>query len=123
MGVRSDSTASPSLCDHHSRPDAAPQWFRNHGYLYNGKYTDLNDWIKADWEGGFVGLWDANDMMVLMRTWWKGDVSRLGNVAPGLQGDLASVLGGITSKGLIMPSKTDLYFPVRAYSSDSGRTC
>ena len=36
--------------------NAALQWFRNHGYLYNGKYTDLNDWIKADWEGGFVGL-------------------------------------------------------------------
>lgn len=56
--------------------------------------------------------WDANDMLTLLRTWQMGDVSKASAVAPSLQGDLASVLKTIKAKGLIMPSKTDLYFPV-----------
>ena len=97
-----------SVCD-----TVSWQWFRNHNHLYAGKYASLDDWIKSDWEGGFVGLWDANDMMVLMRTWWRGDASRLSAVPPELQGDLRAVLEGIRAKGLVMPSKTDLYYPVR----------
>ena len=59
-----------------------------------------------------MAKWDANDMLTMLRTWQMGDVSKVKNVAPGLQGDLAGVLKTIKAKGLIMPSKTDLYFPV-----------
>jgi homoserine acetyltransferase len=41
-----------------------------------------------------------------------GDVSKVKAVAPSLQGDLAGVLRNVKAKGLIMPCKTDLYFPV-----------
>ena len=88
------------------------QWYRNKSYLYGGKYTDLNDFIRSEWEAGFVANWDANDMLTLLRTWQTGDVSKVKAVAPSLQGDLAGVLRNIKAKGLIMPSKTDLYFPV-----------
>ena len=59
--------------------------------------------------------WDANDMLTMLRTWQMGDVSKVKSVAPSLQGNLAAVLSTISAKGLIMPSKTDLYFPVSTF--------
>lgn len=80
-----------------------------------GMYSSLDDFIRADWEGGFLGTWDANDMLTLLNTWQTGDVSLVGKPIydsvhdeNGFQG----VLAGIKAKGLIMPCKTDLYFPV-----------
>ncbi|THH02294.1 hypothetical protein EW026_g569 [Hermanssonia centrifuga] len=52
-------------------------WFRNYGYLQNDLYKNLEDFLRADWEGGFVTTWDANDMLTLLRTWQLGDVSHL----------------------------------------------
>ena len=92
------------------------QWYRNRSYLYDGKYTDLDNFIRSEWEAGFLANWDANDMLTLMRTWWKGDVSHIASVAPDLQGNLTSVLSSIGAKSLIMPCKTDLYFPVSPLS-------
>ncbi|PPQ85287.1 hypothetical protein CVT25_010060 [Psilocybe cyanescens] len=80
-------------------------WFRQHGHLHDGKYPDLESFLREDWEGGFLG-WDANDLLTLLHTWQTGDVSRVRD-----GGDLAQCLRGIKAKGLIMPSKTDLYFP------------
>ena len=88
------------------------QWFRNKSYLYNGKYKDLDDFLRSEWEAGFLTEWDANDMLTLLRTWQLGDVSSVRAVEPSLQGNLSAVLSRITAKGLIMPCKTDLYFPV-----------
>lgn len=117
MGVWSDGEPVPymitSLCRLHL---TSPQWYRNKSYLYDGKYTDLDDFLRAEWEAGFLKNWDANDMLTLLRTWQLGDVSRVKSVGQSLQGDLAGVLSSITAKGLIMPSKTDLYFPVRLFS-------
>ena len=64
----------------------------------------------------YLQNWDANDMLALMRTWQLGDISKASMVTPSLQGDLAGVLSTITAKGLIMPGKMDLYFPVRSVS-------
>ncbi|KAI0633243.1 homoserine O-acetyltransferase [Trametes polyzona] len=90
-------------------------WFRQHGYLHNGRYSSLDDFIRADWEGGFLGTWDANDLITLLDTWQKGDVTLIGKSGPyDAQSDdaaFASTLAGIKAKGLIMPCKTDLYFP------------
>ncbi len=79
----------------------------------NGMFKNLDDFLRTRWEGGFVTTWDANDMLTLLRTWQLGDISRVNAVGPSLQGNLVGVLGRITAKGLVMPSKTDLYFPVR----------
>ena len=87
------------------------QWYRQKLYLYGGKYTDLDDFLRSEWEAGFLANWDANDMLTLLRTWQMGDISKVSSVGSSLQGDLAGVLKTITAKGLIMPCKTDLYFP------------
>ncbi|EIM80480.1 alpha/beta hydrolase fold protein [Stereum hirsutum FP-91666 SS1] len=81
-------------------------WYRNKQYLYDGMYPDLNSFIRGNWEARFLDAWDANDMITLINTWQQGDVSLIRH-----GGDLEKCLSEITAKGLIMPSKTDLYFP------------
>lgn len=71
------------------------------------RYPDLNSFIRGNWEARFLDAWDANDMITLINTWQQGDVSLIRH-----GGDFEKCLSEITAKGLIMPSKTDLYFPV-----------
>ncbi|KAJ3557864.1 hypothetical protein NM688_g1241 [Phlebia brevispora] len=86
-------------------------WFREHGYLEHGMYNSLDDWIRDEWEGGYLRRWDANDMLFLLNTWQMGDISKVKRFEyTDLQGDLVAVLGSIQAKALLMPSKTDLYF-------------
>lgn len=67
----------------------------------------MESWLREDWEGGFLTEWDANDMLALLHTWYTGDVSQVRD-----SGDYVKALSSIKAKGLIMPCKTDLYFPV-----------
>jgi homoserine acetyltransferase len=46
-------------------------------------------------------------MIALLTTWQNGDISIVRD-----GGDYEKALKSIKAKGLIMPSKTDLYFPV-----------
>ncbi|KAH9859026.1 homoserine O-acetyltransferase [Lenzites betulinus] len=80
-------------------------WFREHLYKMGGLYPTLDTFIREVWEGRYVGNWDANDMLALLDTWQRGDVS---SVRDG--GDFAQCLGTIKAKALLMPCKTDLYF-------------
>ncbi|KAG9316648.1 Alpha/Beta hydrolase protein [Chiua virens] len=81
-------------------------WFREHQYLFGGEYPDLNSFIRERWEGRYIQYWDANDMVALLTTWQRGDISIVRD-----GGDYEKALKSIKAKGLIMPSKTDLYFP------------
>ncbi|KAH0827893.1 Alpha/Beta hydrolase protein [Lanmaoa asiatica] len=81
-------------------------WFREHQYLMGGEYPDLNSFVRERWEGRYLQYWDANDMVALLTTWQKGDISIIHD-----GGDYEKALKSIKAKGLIMPSKTDLYFP------------
>ncbi|KAF8993766.1 Alpha/Beta hydrolase protein [Cyathus striatus] len=81
-------------------------WFREHQYTHDGIYPDLAAFLRERWEAGFLNNWDANDLLTLLTTWQTGDVSKIRH-----GGDLKKCLGEIKAKGLIMPSKTDLYFP------------
>lgn len=72
------------------------------------RFPDLESFIRERWEGRFLANWDANDLITLVHTWQNGDVSKIRD-----DGNLEICLSKIKSKGLIMPSKTDLYFPVR----------
>lgn len=76
------------------------------------RYTDLNTFLREEWEAGFLNAWDANDLLTLLHTWQTGDVSLVKDA-----GDYEKCLKAIKAKGLIMPSKTDLYFPVCTLSS------
>lgn len=86
-------------------------WYRNKEYLFGGRYTDLNDFIRNVWEANYVTNWDANDMLTLLRTWQTGDISHVSSIGAGLRGELTGALKTIQAKGLVMPCKTDLYFP------------
>ncbi|PPQ97864.1 hypothetical protein CVT26_013033 [Gymnopilus dilepis] len=81
-------------------------WFREHKYTFGGMYPDLATFLRERWEDRFSSNWDANDLITLLHTWQRGDISKIRH-----GGDLQVCLNGIQAKGLIMPSKTDLYFP------------
>ncbi|KJA13726.1 hypothetical protein HYPSUDRAFT_530822 [Hypholoma sublateritium FD-334 SS-4] len=76
-------------------------WFREHKYTMGGLYPDLPSFMRERWEGRFVELWDANDLVTLVNTWQSGDISKIRH-----NGDLGICLSQITAKGLIMPSKS-----------------
>ncbi|KAI9061669.1 homoserine O-acetyltransferase [Trametes sanguinea] len=80
-------------------------WFREHLYEMDRQYPTLDSFIRERWEARYLTDWDANDMLALLDTWQRGDISsvRHGN-------DLVGCLGSIRAKALIMPCKTDLYF-------------
>lgn len=81
-------------------------WYRNYGHLHNGRYPDLRSFIRENWEWPFLTFWDANDLLTLLETWISGDISLIRH-----DGNLEKCLTSIQARGLIMPCKTDLYFP------------
>ena len=93
------------------------QWYRQHGYLHDGKYADLDSFIRGYWESYYL-TYDANDLFAQMDTWAEGDISLIRD-----GGDLNKALKSIKAKGLIMPSKTDLYFPVSALVCQLAHYC
>jgi homoserine O-acetyltransferase len=69
-------------------------------------YASLEEFLTSFWEPFFIDR-DANDLLALLWTWQHGDISdnELYN------GDLAKALGAIAAKAIVMPGRTDLYFP------------
>jgi homoserine acetyltransferase len=55
-------------------------------------------------------------MLALLKTWQNGDISIVRD-----GGDYDKALRSIKAKGLIMPSKTDLYFPVSSTNQTTKR--
>ncbi len=80
-------------------------FYRERIYLERG-YSSLEDYLIAFWEGNYVGK-DANDLLAMLWTWQHADVG----ATPGFDGDLEVALGAIGAKAIVMPGKTDLYFP------------
>lgn len=50
---------------------------------------------------------DANDLLAMLWTWQHADIG----AHPWYGGDFVQALGAITAKAVVMPSRTDLYFP------------
>lgn len=63
--------------------------------------------IAGDWEPRFARQ-DGNDLLAMLHTWQGADISAF---AP-FGGNLEAALAAITAEALVMPSETDLYFPV-----------
>ena len=80
-------------------------FYREKVYLEMG-YSSLEDYLISAWEGRFLEL-DANDILAMVHTWQKGDISD----NPLYQGDFLKALGAIKAKARLMPSETDQYFP------------
>jgi homoserine O-acetyltransferase len=58
---------------------------------------------------GYFGRRDANDLLAMLWTWQHADIS----ANTRYQGNFAAALGAITARAIVMPSTTDLCFPVR----------
>ncbi|KAL2441704.1 hypothetical protein ABEF95_016188 [Exophiala dermatitidis] len=115
----------------------SPQWFRDRLFRTDSMGT-VEDWMQVR-EQGYM-LWDAEDLLVLARMWQMGDVgsvykekgdgngegrgeeqetsntgdsqqqSRLGGAVPDDE-RFVKALQSITSRVLLMPCRTDQYFP------------
>ncbi len=80
-------------------------FYREEVYLRIG-YSSLEDYLTAFWEGRRLGA-DANDLLAMIWTWQNADIS----ANPVYGGDFKRALGAIRAKAIVMPCKTDLYFP------------
>ncbi|KAL8926208.1 MAG: hypothetical protein Q9208_003111 [Pyrenodesmia sp. 3 TL-2023] len=79
-------------------------WFRERKFESMG-FDDVESFIQAEWEDSFES-WDAEDLLILARMWQAGDVGKTRE-----DGDFLKALEGIEAKLLVMPSRTDTYFP------------
>ena len=80
-------------------------FYREEVYLDIG-YSSLEDYLVEFWEGRRLGA-DANDLLAMLRTWQNADIS----ANEIYKGDFAAALGAITARAIVMPGRTDLYFP------------
>ncbi len=69
-------------------------------------YSSLEDFLVAFWEGFFLPK-DANNLLAMLWTWQNGDISD--NEV--FKGDFDKALAAIKAKAVVMPGRTDLYFP------------
>ncbi|KAI7084801.1 homoserine O-acetyltransferase [Hortaea werneckii] len=74
-------------------------------------FKDLEDFMVNFWEAWALskGKWLSypENMLVMLHAWQAGDCS---DQEP-YQGDFAAAMRGIKAKALVLPCKTDLYFP------------
>ncbi|KAF7315173.1 AB hydrolase-1 domain-containing protein [Mycena indigotica] len=80
------------------------EWFRQHSWEKLG-YNSLEEYLHKEWE--FKE--DANNLLCMLATWQKGDISQFGPEEE--RGNLVNALGRIKAKVLVMPARTDMYFP------------
>ncbi|PYI00303.1 hypothetical protein BO78DRAFT_330397, partial [Aspergillus sclerotiicarbonarius CBS 121057] len=69
-------------------------------------YKDLEDFMQNFWESWALSK-DPGNLLAMLQTWQNGDVS----LQEPYNGDFEKALGSIKAKTLVLPSKTDLYFP------------
>jgi homoserine O-acetyltransferase len=68
---------------------------------------DLDTFLKTDWEDRYHARRTAN-LYAQLVTWYHGDIS----ANPLYGGDLVRALNAIRARMLLLPGRTDLYFPV-----------
>lgn len=80
-------------------------WFREKNWEKLG-FNSMWEYLEEEWERS-LGSWDAHDLLGMLQMWQSADVSIHGPV----KGDFVAALGSIQAKALVMPSRTDSYFP------------
>ncbi|KAJ4135226.1 hypothetical protein NW768_004847 [Fusarium equiseti] len=68
--------------------------------------ADLETFMKEFWESWALSK-DPENLLVMLQTWQSGDVSK----QEPYNGDFEKAMGAIKARILVLPSKTDLYFP------------
>ena len=88
-------------------------WTGQHGL---GGAKTMEEWLQNCGEGELG--WDADDLLVLARMWQMGDIGKvykkeLEQLGGALSNDkdFEEALGSIKAKVLVMPCRTDQYFP------------
>jgi homoserine O-acetyltransferase len=89
----------------------ASWWYDQTGYreglhlkTFDG-FPDMNAFL--DFAYSVFNSFDANDLLAMLNTWQIADVGQQQRYG----GDWKAALGDIHCHALVMPSKTDLYFP------------
>ncbi|KIW43161.1 uncharacterized protein PV06_04296 [Exophiala oligosperma] len=97
------------------------RWFRDREFRNAGVFAadSIEEWMQKREES--MMSWDADDLLALARMWQMGDVglvggdddtrlTQLGGAVPD-DGLYVKALEGIKAKVLLMPCRTDQYFP------------
>lgn len=69
-------------------------------------FKDIDDFMVNFWEAWACSK-DPENMLVMADTWQAGDCSQ----QEPYNGDIKKAMEGIKAKALVLPAKTDLYFP------------
>ncbi|EAU34326.1 conserved hypothetical protein [Aspergillus terreus NIH2624] len=69
-------------------------------------FKDLEDFMQNFWEKWALSK-DPDNLLVMLRTWQNGNVA---NQTP-YDGNFEKAMASIKAKTLVLPAKTDLYFP------------
>lgn len=83
----------------------SPHFYRQGLYLGEG-VTSVEDYVQKRWAPNFLKR-DANDLLSMIGTWQTADIGS----DPKFRGDWQSALAAISAPALVMPSRTDMYFP------------
>lgn len=91
-------------------------WFRDREWEKTVGCKSIEEWMLIR-EAGYAN-WNADDLVTKARMWQmadvgetkKGTVTELGGT-PGVDENLANALSSIQAKVLLMPCRTDQYFP------------
>lgn len=89
-------------------------WYRHRGWEGLG-YATLEDFLVRYWESMYLGR-DPWNLVAMIRTWQACDVSA--NERYG--GDYEAAMRGIAARTLVMPGRTDLYFPPEDAEAEVG---
>ena len=85
-------------------------WAYSQSFFRDGLWSELGFETLEDllsfWEEDHLA-WDANNLLVKLRTWQGADVGKWRHTGGGFEQALAS----IKARAIVMPSRTDLYFP------------
>ncbi|KIJ66603.1 hypothetical protein HYDPIDRAFT_86181 [Hydnomerulius pinastri MD-312] len=84
-----------------------PSFYRAKLYTMGGLYPTVESFFTDQAESYWLKYWDANDLLALLDTWQRGDVSQVFD-----GGNLEKTLRNIRAKVLLMPSTTDSFFKV-----------
>lgn len=66
----------------------------------------MEAFLSLAWEPSFQAI-DANNLLAMLATWQAADISNDERFV----GDLAQALAAITARAVVMPCRSDLYFP------------
>ena len=85
---------------------ALSQSFYREGLHLRDGVASLQDYLEKHWDRNFFRI-DANDLLAMLQTWKAADIADNERYA----GDWAAALAAISCPAIVMPGRTDLYFP------------